>query len=98
MPATATTSLLSGLVFGSGLALSGVASPQVIQDQFRLRNFHMLGTFLTASAASAAIFAVYNRSTAAVAAHSKISPRPAKSLGWLGRYDANVIGGAMVGV
>ncbi|KAJ1323368.1 YeeE/YedE family protein [Microdochium nivale] len=109
-----TTSVLTGSIFGAGLALSGVASPQVIKDQFRLQDFHMLATFLTASATSAVVFAVYNQQTAAAARHngpnmtssstsrSKIAPRPAKSFGplgpVLGAYGGNVVGGAMVGL
>ncbi|KAF4340264.1 hypothetical protein FBEOM_5775 [Fusarium beomiforme] len=87
-----TTSLLTGAIFGTGLTLSGVANPQVIKNQFRLSDFHMLATFLTASATSAAIFTLYNSKT------TKIPPRSATSHGWLGSYDGNVIGGAMLGL
>ncbi|KFA60390.1 hypothetical protein S40285_07682 [Stachybotrys chlorohalonatus IBT 40285] len=93
MPAT-TVSLLTGAVFGTGLTLSGVASPQVIRDQFRLSDFHMLLTFLTASASSAAVFAIYNRNSST----KKIAPRTDNSYGWVGKFDGNVIGGAMVGL
>lgn len=87
-------SLVSGVIFGSGLTISGVASPQVIRDQFRLTDFHMLLTFLTASASSAAIIAAYNsRST-----NRQLSTKPSSSLDWIGKYDGNVIGGAMVGL
>lgn len=87
--------LLRGAIFGTGLTLSGVASPQVIKDQFRLTDFHMLITFLTASASSAAVFAGYNvlKSTKKTITH-----RPDSSHGWLGDYDGNIIGGAMVGL
>ncbi|KAF9766278.1 hypothetical protein IL306_001332 [Fusarium sp. DS 682] len=86
------TSLLTGAIFGTGLTLSGVANPQVIKNQFRLSDFHMLATFLTASATSAAIFILYNSKT------TKIPPRSASSHGWLGPYDGNVVGGAMLGL
>lgn len=89
----ATASLLSGAIFGTGLTLSGVASSRVIRDQFRLSDFHMLITFLTASATSAAVFAVHN-----LLAASKIPTKPHTSHGWVGKYDGNVIGSAMVGL
>ncbi|TXB95726.1 hypothetical protein FocTR4_00016231 [Fusarium oxysporum f. sp. cubense] len=86
------TSLLTGAIFGTGLTLSGVANPQVIKNQFRLSDFHMLATFLTASATSAAIFTLYNSKT------TKIPARSASSHRWLGPYDGNIIGGAMLGL
>ncbi|KAF4998631.1 hypothetical protein FGRMN_2957 [Fusarium graminum] len=88
------TSLLSGAVFGTGLTLSGVASPQVIKNQFNLSDFHMAATFLTASATSAVVFAAYNSRKA----DKSIPPRSASSQGWLGTYDGNIIGGAMIGL
>lgn len=94
----ATASLLSGAIFGTGLTLSGVASPQVIRDQFRLSDFHMLVTFLTASAASAAVFAVYNRRASMSSSRKSIPVKPDTTHGWLGKYDGNVIGSAMVGL
>ncbi|KAM0354896.1 hypothetical protein ACHAPU_000733 [Fusarium lateritium] len=88
------TSLLSGAVFGTGLTLSGVASPQVIRNQFNLSDFHMVATFLTASATSAVVFAAYNsRNT-----NKSIPAKSASSQGWLGTYDGNIIGGAMIGL
>ncbi|KAK0390835.1 hypothetical protein NLU13_0338 [Sarocladium strictum] len=92
--ASVTTSLLTGAIFGTGLTLSGVASPRVIKDQFRLSDFHMLVTFLTASASSAAVFAIYNSHVR----EKKITPRTSTSHGWLGRLDGNVIGGALLGL
>jgi hypothetical protein len=44
--------IITGAAFGSALTLSGVYSPSVIISQMQLRNFHMLETFLTASAIS----------------------------------------------
>lgn len=90
--------LLSGAVFGSGLTLSGVSSSRVIKDQFALHDFHMLSTFLTASAASALIIAIHNFAT--TNPNEKISARPPSTIGWLGsfKYDGNIIGGAMIGL
>lgn len=85
--------LVAGVIFGSALTLSGVASPQVIRDQFRCTDFHMLLTFLTASASSAATIAVHNS--------RNIKALPVKThstYGWLGKYDGNIIGGSMVGL
>jgi len=45
-------SIITGAAFGSALTLSGVYSPSVIISQMQLRNFHMLESFLTASAIS----------------------------------------------
>src|SRR6478735_6701863 len=70
------TSLLTGAIFGTGLTLSGVANPQVIRDQFSLSDFHMLATFLTASATSAIVFSAYN--------NISTSQIPAKSTSRLG--------------
>lgn len=90
--------LLSGAVFGSGLTLSGVSSSRVIKDQFALHDFHMLSTFLTASAASALIIAIHNFAT--TNPNEKISARPPSTIGRLGnlKYDGNIIGGAMIGL
>jgi hypothetical protein len=49
---TVLTQVLTGAAFGAALTLSGVYSPSVIISQMQLRNFHMLQTFLTASASS----------------------------------------------
>lgn len=87
-------SLASGMIFGAGLTISGVASPQVIIQQFKLTDFRMLVTFLTASASSAATIAVYNSRSNDI----KISPKQSTSLGWIGKYDGNVIGGTMIGL
>lgn len=87
-------SLVSGVIFGSGLTISGVASPQVIRDQFQLTDFHMLVTFLTASASSAAILAAYNSRPN----NKQLPVKPNSGLDWIGKYDGNVIGGAMVGL
>ncbi|KIW89302.1 uncharacterized protein Z519_10155 [Cladophialophora bantiana CBS 173.52] len=94
---TLATSLASGLIFGSALTLSSVASPRTIKDQFRLADFHMLLTFLTASASSAIVIALHNSRQHATN-NKKLSVKPGSTFGWFGRYDGNVIGGALLGV
>ncbi|KAM0554842.1 hypothetical protein ACHAPJ_006576 [Fusarium lateritium] len=94
MASTTIGSLLSGAIFGTGLTLSGVASPQVIKNQFQLSDFHMLATFLTASASSAAIFAIYNLRSP----QKTIATKQPSSHGWFGRHDGNIIGGSMIGL
>jgi len=42
-----------GMIFGAALTASGVAIPDIINQQFALTEFHMLKVFLTASASSA---------------------------------------------
>ncbi|CEI70704.1 hypothetical protein FVEN_g810 [Fusarium venenatum] len=90
-----TTSLLTGAAFGTGLTLSGVANPQVIRDQFSLSDFHMLATFITASATSAVIFTTYNKNKSS---DDKIPIKLPSNHGWLGSYDGNIIGGAILGL
>jgi len=51
--------IITGAAFGSALTLSGVYSPSVIISQMQLRNFHMLETFLTASAISVYVSALH---------------------------------------
>ena len=46
-------SLSAGAVFGVALTVSRVYLPSVIINQMRLKDFHMLEVFLTASASSA---------------------------------------------
>ncbi|OBS22965.1 hypothetical protein FPOA_09286 [Fusarium poae] len=93
-----TTNLLTGAVFGTGLTLSGVANPQVIRDQFSLSDFHMLATFLTASATSAVVFATYNNNNNNKSSANKIPTKLPSNHGWLGSYDGNIIGGAILGL
>ena len=45
--------LLTGVAFGASLVASGVFRPSVILSQLRFDDFHMLQTFLTATASSA---------------------------------------------
>jgi uncharacterized membrane protein YedE/YeeE len=86
-------SAASGAIFGSALAASGVYSPSVIVSQMGLTNFHMLKSFLAASACSALIIVGANRS-----GYARLSPRADSSYGWFMKYDANVVGGLLQGI
>ncbi|KIW23347.1 uncharacterized protein PV07_11555 [Cladophialophora immunda] len=86
-------SAASGGIFGAALTASGVYSPSVIVSQLQLGNFHMLKSFLAASACSALIVVGANR-----AKYAKLSPRSDSSYGWFMRYDANLIGGLLHGI
>ncbi|EXJ67562.1 uncharacterized protein A1O5_09575 [Cladophialophora psammophila CBS 110553] len=86
-------SAASGGIFGAALTASGVYSPSVIISQLQLGNFHMLKSFLAASACSALIVFGANR-----AKYAKLSPRSDSSYGWFMRHDANLIGGLLHGV
>lgn len=46
-------SVLSGAIFGAALTAAGVYSPTVIIEQMNFQDFHMMKTFLSASASSA---------------------------------------------
>ncbi|KIW18522.1 hypothetical protein PV08_02810 [Exophiala spinifera] len=86
-------SAASGAIFGSALTASGVYAPSVIISQMGLSNFHMLKSFLAASACSALIVVGANRS-----GYAHLAPRTDSSYGWFMRYDANVVGGLLQGV
>lgn len=90
---TLALSAASGALFGSALTASGVYSPSVIANQMSLANFHMLKSFLAASACSALIIVGANRS-----GYAKLSHRTDSSYGWFMRYDANIIGGLLQGI
>lgn len=86
-------SAASGAIFGSALTASGVYSPSVILGQMGLSNFHMLKSFLAASACSALIVVGANRS-----GYAKLPHRTDSSYGWFMKYDANVVGGLLQGI
>ena len=86
-------SAASGGIFGAALTASGVYSPSVIISQLRLGNFHMIKSFIAASACSALIVVAANR-----AKYAKLSHRTDSSYGWFMRYDANVVGGLLQGI
>ena len=83
----------SGAIFGSAITAAGVYSPSVIQGQMALTNFHMVKSFLAASACSALIVIGANRS-----GYAKLSHRPDSSYGWFAKYDANIVGGMLQGI
>ncbi|BCR99679.1 uncharacterized protein AKAW2_50021A [Aspergillus luchuensis] len=85
-------STITGGLFGAALTVSGVYLPPTIISQMQLQDFHMLSVFLTASSTSAVAIFLYERLI-----QRPLSRRPPSSIGWLGAYDGNVIGGAMVG-
>jgi hypothetical protein len=53
MSSSTLRSVASGAAFGAALTAAGVYSPAVIIGQLKLENFHMLKTFIAASASSA---------------------------------------------
>ncbi|KAH8429489.1 YeeE/YedE family protein [Aspergillus melleus] len=85
-------STIAGALFGAALTVSGVYLPTTITSQMQLQDFTMLKVFLTASSASALVISLYERLM-----QRPLSRRPPSSIGWLGPYDGNIIGGAMVG-
>ncbi|WPG99465.1 Hypothetical protein R9X50_00227900 [Acrodontium crateriforme] len=81
----------AGAVFGAALYSAGVYHPSVIQSQLRFDSFQMLQVMLGASAASALVFHIADRS--GVMAKQVRAPA---ALGWF-PYDGNIIGGALIG-
>lgn len=47
------STLSCGMLFGAALTASGVYDPRVIVSQLKMQDFHMLQTFMTASATGA---------------------------------------------
>jgi hypothetical protein len=47
------TTLFSGAAFGAAMLAAGFHHPSVVISQLRFDNFHMIETFLTATATSA---------------------------------------------
>ncbi|KAI0512513.1 hypothetical protein F5B22DRAFT_305580 [Xylaria bambusicola] len=86
-------SLLSGASFGAALAASGMYEPTVILSQMKLENWHMVQTFLTASAASTFVVTLCQK-----LGYIHVSPRSYSSLGLFGPLDGNIIGGYLLGV
>lgn len=84
---------LTGSLFGAGLTISGVANPEVIANQLKLTDFHMLITFLSASACSTPTFALANYTN-----FVNIIPKPDTTYGWVGRFDGNIAGGMLLGL
>ena len=90
---TTFTSTSAGAIFGAALTASRVYLPTVIRSQMQLRDFHMLEVFLTASATSAIVLLAFERLGVA---QRKV--RSNSTLNWFSRYDANILGGAFVGI
>ncbi|KAI0426190.1 hypothetical protein F5Y09DRAFT_71727 [Xylaria sp. FL1042] len=86
-------SLLSGAAFGAALAATGMYEPSVILSQMKLENWHMVQTFLTASAASTFVVTLCQK-----LGYIHVKPRSYSSLGLFGPLDGNIIGGYMLGV
>ncbi|KAL2190468.1 hypothetical protein L209DRAFT_677669 [Thermothelomyces heterothallicus CBS 203.75] len=84
--------VLTGAAMGAALTTAGVYAPDIILSQFKFTDFTMLQTFLTAAAGSTLLV------TAAQASHlTDLPPRGPSSLGLCGRYDGNLVGGALLG-
>ncbi|GAB7348597.1 hypothetical protein MBLNU459_g6981t1 [Dothideomycetes sp. NU459] len=81
-----------GALFGAALFASGVSNPSVISAQMHLTSFHMIKSMLAASAVSAIVVHVADRTRYAA---SQI--RNPQNLGFF-TFDGNVVGGAMIGV
>ncbi|KAM5348035.1 hypothetical protein ACJ41O_007859 [Fusarium nematophilum] len=85
-------SLLSGAVFGAATVVAGVYSPSVIINQFKFEDWHMLQTFLGATASSAIVYKI-TESLGFV----NLKPRSSSPVGLFGQYDGNVLGGFLLG-
>ncbi|KAF4973847.1 hypothetical protein FZEAL_9193 [Fusarium zealandicum] len=86
------TALLSGAVFGAATIVAGVYSPAVIINQFKFQDWHMLQTFIGATASSAAIYKIAER-----LGYVSLRPRSSSPVGLFGQYDGNVMGGFLLG-
>ncbi|MCJ1432824.1 hypothetical protein MMC27_002181 [Xylographa pallens] len=84
--------VLAGALFGAALTASAVYVPAVITAQMDLQDFHMLEVFIAASASSALAIralSIYGRTS--------FGPRSPSTIYLFGSYDANVIGGLLLG-
>ncbi|KPM44363.1 hypothetical protein AK830_g2195 [Neonectria ditissima] len=84
--------LLSGAVFGAATVAAGVAYPSVIISQFKFEDWHMLQTFLGATASSAVIYKI-----AESLGYVSLKPRSSSPIGLFSQYDGNIVGGALLG-
>lgn len=85
--------IASGAIFGAALTVSGVWQPMIIDAQMHLKTFHMLKVFLTAMATSATSIWMLER-----VGWVTCTPKKPSNLGWLGKYDGNIIGGLTLGI
>ncbi|KAI6709656.1 hypothetical protein JHW43_007815 [Diplocarpon mali] len=90
--ATTIKSILSGATFGAALIAAGVYSPSVIIGQMRLSDFHMLKTFLAASASSAIAIILTNKYNI-----SSCKARTPATVNLFSPFDGNILGGAALG-
>ena len=84
--------LLTGAAFGAAMLASGFHHPSVVISQLRFDNWHMFQAFITATAASAAIYSVAER-----LGYVRITPRANSPLSLFAKYDGNIVGGALLG-
>ncbi|KAI1425438.1 hypothetical protein F5Y12DRAFT_375524 [Xylaria sp. FL1777] len=91
-PTCMADSLLSGAAFGAALTATGMYEPTVILSQMKLENWHMVQTFLTASAASTLVVTLCQK-----LGYIQTKPRNYSSLGLFGPLDGNIIGGYLLG-
>ncbi|PHH53264.1 hypothetical protein CFIMG_008242RA00001 [Ceratocystis fimbriata CBS 114723] len=85
------TGFVSGTTFGAAMVAAGVVQPQIIIGQFLFQDWHMLETFLTATATSSLVVALLDST-----GYSRQTPRSPSPLGFFA-YDGNVIGGSLLG-
>ncbi|KAJ9155087.1 YeeE/YedE family protein [Pleurostoma richardsiae] len=84
--------LITGAAFGAALTASGVYQPSVILSQLSFENWHMIQAFLTATASSAILVTVFQR-----LGYVQFKPRGYSTLGLFASYDANIVGGLLLG-
>ncbi|KAI1766185.1 hypothetical protein GGR53DRAFT_221853 [Hypoxylon sp. FL1150] len=84
--------VISGAAFGAALAATAIHQPDIIVAQMSLRNWHMVTTFLTASATSTLLVNALQRLDVL-----HLNPRNYSTLGLFGPLDGNVIGGMLLG-
>ncbi|KAF7548593.1 hypothetical protein G7Z17_g6961 [Cylindrodendrum hubeiense] len=84
--------LLSGAVFGAATVAAGIVQPSTIIAQFKFEDWHMLQTFLGATASSAVIYKV-----AESLGYVSLKSRSSSPIGLFSQYDGNIIGGCMLG-
>ncbi|KAH7160919.1 hypothetical protein EDB81DRAFT_839368 [Dactylonectria macrodidyma] len=85
--------LFSGAVFGASTVAAGIVQPSTIISQFKFEEFHMLQTFIGATASSAVIYKV-----AESLGYVSLKPRNSSPIGLFSQYDGNIIGGSLLGL
>lgn len=84
--------ILTGLAFGASLVASGVYQPSVILGQLSLENWHMIQSFLTATATSSILVTIAQSLN-----YATFKPRSFSPIGFFARFDGNIIGGMLLG-